>query len=46
MHIWKLPSSKEITNMDEIDVESIKEQKGKEKQKNIIKNNGKSSFLY
>ncbi len=23
MHIWKLPSSKEITNIDEINVESI-----------------------
>jgi hypothetical protein len=36
----------EITNIEEIDVESIKEKKRKEKQKNIIKNNGKSSSLY
>ena len=36
----------EITNIEEIDVETIKEKKGKEKQENIIKNNGKSSFLY
>ncbi|MGE0242909.1 MAG: hypothetical protein AB7F53_03085 [Nitrososphaeraceae archaeon] len=34
-----LPSSKEIADMDEVDIESIiKEKRGKEKQRNIIKN--------